>query len=200
MFEAFYYLISLTKDYETLSLLVLGGVGYFIKRNIENRKSKQILATAIISEIESIESRYNFVTRGGLKPEDIAEISPGEIKVYSLEITQDYFTVYHNNTSQIGLFSLNEVAIIIDFYTSAKGLVDSFLAWNDFLKFYNDFYFNTLKCIEPGNPSTPEMVARNKKINELFSTIPIQHSSLLEQQAITFTKAKAVKDSLRKYR
>lgn len=58
----------------------------------------------------------------------------GQYVLERLAITQDYFTVYTANANRIDLFDIEEAKIIVTFYTTAKGFIDTLNAWINVLR------------------------------------------------------------------
>lgn len=154
---------------------VIGGclalLGNFLAtRSQINTKAKenQLIASrfieAILIEIDSIYSRYQELSH-------IIETSNTFLE-YTMYINEDYFPVYHNNNGYLGLIEdkiLRED--IIQFYTQAKGFIDTIRTNNSLLEQLNNSTLNSreLSNIEiPLKGYLPKIKQDNKKVKNLY--------------------------------
>lgn len=174
-------------------LFGFGIVGYFIKTWLDNREKCRVVATSILAEINSLIDRYMFATEGGIKDEMTKPPTNGSCTVMVLEIFQDYFVVFDNNVENIGFMEPSDAAIIIDFYVSAKGLVDTYASL-----YQKNTQFNRMKfeVYKDGKDQDPKILSM---MDEMLKELNRNMKQLSEQEKIIFTKANKAREVLEAY-
>lgn len=162
----------------TIQLLTFAGgvisssAGFIIVNFYHAFKKKNSLAAALAAEIESIRTRYLEATQGqGIK---VAYDGTGYI---SMNLEEDYFTVFNSNADKIGEFSPPEATAIVTFYITAKGFVDSLRGWQFRLRSRN------------GKPVSPE--EQPAFLGHL--------QDLAHDEAIVFAKMEQTREILQRY-
>lgn len=174
-------------------LFALGIVGYFIKTWLDNREKCRVVATSILAEINSLIDRYLFATGGGIKDEMTEPPVDGACTVMVLEIFQNYFVVFDNNVENIGFMEPSDAAKIIDFYVSAKGLVDTYASL-----YQKNTHFNRMKfeVYKDGKDQDPNI---NLMMDEMLNELNRNMVQLKEQEKKIFDKVNIAKEILEKY-
>lgn len=177
------------KDYGP-TIGVFGGlIVFFIKYWWNRRHERKVLATAILAEVESIENRYKFSTANGLEPERVFMIERGQ-GLFEYTVNQDYFNIYKANADRIGLLKVDDVDIIVDFYTSANGYIDTINQWNSAVKTFRELENKVIDI---------DKVGSQKQFNSLLHLLPRQYLGILNEQNQLLSKIHLVKKLLRRY-
>lgn len=192
MVPKYNYWLDIIIDFQTIIVFMIAIIPYWIQEYRKTWKERKILAAAFVSEIESIIERYKYAAGIFLETGGVKQNSQDELLLFTMEITQEYFTVYHNNTNRIGLFEVDEVRKIVDFYVSAKGLVDTLLSWNDLVAKIDKFDSHF------ANSGVNDTVY-NKKLHLINYVIPEHRRIIIQQQSDALNKADEVTNALKKY-
>lgn len=119
----------------SITALAVGGTIYWEawKSRKSSEEEVQAVCGAIKTELEEILKQYNEVR---LRVEVLEKNEPyGQ----NYRIDQDYFSVYHGNTSFIGKLPTSVRSDIVTAYTKMKSLVDTFCENNHILEGYEKF-------------------------------------------------------------
>lgn len=103
-------------DFQTLIVLLPAAGGYFFKEWRNKQDKRKSLATALLAEINAIQTIYKEV--------DIKEWDKWEHNNIQ-HIQEDYMTVYNTSCDQISLFKDKDVHEIVTFYTYLKAHIDT---------------------------------------------------------------------------
>lgn len=100
---------------------------------------------SIYTEIDSVYNRYKELSKTIQNSKLLLEAE--------MLIKEDYFSIYHNNASYIGLIKNDELRdSIINFYIQAKGMIDSIRAnnqlWEKYSKSQQDRQQNILEELQ----------------------------------------------------
>lgn len=183
---------TLVKDFDSYGILILGVIGYILKLDIEKKRQCRVVATALLAEINSISERYFHATSGGITF-NMTQINGESCTIMELEVTQNYFCVFENNTDRIGFMDTKDVADVVDFYVTAKGLIDTYSALGAKNTKYIEAQFNYYIQGKVDNVNV------NMILNNWFLELPKHMAVLYDLQKITFEKADKVKKRLKKY-
>lgn len=180
-------------NFQTLIALLPTAVWYFYKEKRDKKLKIKALASAILAELESVEARYKYVTNGGFKPDILKADQNGNYYLSKMPIAQDYFTVFTANASKIDAFNVEEARIIVTFYTTAKGFIDTINAWNQDIEKYDTKILESLMNATYSNPDVA------KRIDGILGDIPYRLGIVLQHQELVLSQLERAKDVLKKY-
>lgn len=187
------YFWNLVKDFQSIIILALGIVGYFIKTWIDNRNKCRIVASSILAEVIGIFDRYILITQGITSSRlEVGQYDEGSSEMI-LEISQNYFIVFENNADRIGFMDHKDVAAVIDFYISAKGLADTYTSMCQRHSQYNKIKFDVYK---EGKQNDENIVCMMEEMRNDFQE-NMKH--IRYQQEIALNKAQNASVILSKY-
>lgn len=129
---------------------------------------------AIHTEIATVWERYEKT----YKPH-VDSLKDGEYLNEEYPITQDYFTVYNNNTNLLGKLEDSDLRrSVVVVYTQAKALIDSLLCNNESLRKYNIASFEQSR--EQASIHDAHMLAYKKEL--------LEYAPAVKQQSIELEK------------
>lgn len=178
-------------DFQTIGVVGLTAIGYFLKSKYERWRDRKRLSASLLAELESIELRYLSATNGGITADIIKPNEHGEYTLFSLPISQNYFTVYEETANKIDLFSADNAASIVGFYTTAKGFIDTLRAWDE--KVHNYLKVD-LECKRDGTRNTDCV---KQALDPFIENLPVDYVTIIEEQDRLLEKLRAVKHILK---
>lgn len=179
-------LFSLIDWNSVVSALVGGAIaGFFSLRAVDRsakkdsemrKKEEESLLNAFLlsirDEVDTLWNRYMW----GIG-EELEKLPENQPFLWQYPLTQNYFSVYDNNSSLIGKIKEDNLRkLIIITYTQAKGLIDSYRFNNEMVKTYEDFSLR-----QTSNPTFGEKVeAELAALIRYAEGIKKQHNEIRE--------------------
>lgn len=106
-------------------------------RELSLKQSQINFLKALSNEINTLWERYMW----GIG-EELERLADGHPFTFYYPVTQDYFTVFNNNSQFIGSLQNEELSSeIVEIYSIAKGLVDSYRLNNDFVQKHEHWHW-----------------------------------------------------------
>jgi hypothetical protein len=133
-------------------LLALAGtlLAHWLNYRSRTKADKKIIESvllAIQAEVRNLHQTYNESVG-----EKLSNLSPDTPFQFYYPVSQDYFTVFTNNSALIGKIPNNELRnLIINTYVKSKGLIDSYKMNNYMLERWEYFNFLYLETNLPNH-------------------------------------------------
>lgn len=141
---------DLINNYQAIVAAIIGvfsaiivSLFQYITTNIIKEKEKKDFENAVVSAIyEELIGLYNCYNKDFQTA--ILDIPDNEYMITTFTVTQDFFTIYHNNASNIGKIKNHEIRnSIVQIYILLKKLIENILYFNSyytsFMKRRKDF-------------------------------------------------------------
>lgn len=139
----------------------------FIKRN-EQKYFENAVVSAIYEELIGLHNCYNEIFQVA-----ILDIPDDEYMTTTFTITQDFFTIYHTNASNIGKIKNHEIRnSIVQTYILLKKLVENILYYNSY---YNSFMQRRKDFVCENHKTPRENIFNGIYVTDCYFCVLVSH-------------------------
>jgi hypothetical protein len=138
---------------------IVGIFSFILKSYIDAGKQRKFLASAFLAEITCLIEQYE--KAGGLSL--LYELPDDYVYYCTMNVDDDFFTVYNKNADKLGLFNSVLVKEIVSLYVNAKGFVCTIKTWNDLVN------------RKESNPSK-----KDEQLQDYYDTLMAQYNDISE--------------------
>lgn len=170
------------------------GVTYWISIKLEKRKERKIkegFLRLLLCDIDSLWTRHNELIGERIKKHNEANIFED-----SLNIKQNYFSVFDNNADKILYLDAETSKLVVQLYTRAKVHVDTLDSYGE-----NLTHYYTIQSYLRRDPREPFFLSQNVEretgLRELFKFLKNDYTEL--DKIVSETKS-ILEVQLRKYK